>query len=271
MFADYAFDYFLQKGYTPQAAAAAVGAFQQESGMDLDPLAVHDNGTGMGIAGWRDEEPGKGRKTNLLNWAEGQGLDPNDIDTQLGFFDYEITEGDERDAGDLLRNASTLEDAAAAMVHYERPQGYDRNDVTLANGYDNRLANAQSLLESFTGNDALLQDTSVDMDFEEPDLEPVPELEDDEQYEAQDLEGEEPTTRERFGKALFNAGQKMRDQASEPLDTTPGGENMEVDDSSYSQGIPVDDYKQYTSLYQDGGVVGETMSVRDYFKMIGVL
>src|SRR5688572_13318704 len=119
VFADYAFDRLIQKGYSPHAAAAVVGRFQQESGMDLDPLAVHDDGTGFGIAGWRDPEPGKGRRTNLLNWAKQNNLDPEDIDTQLDYFDYEITEGEERASGDLLRNAQTIDDAAAAMVHYE--------------------------------------------------------------------------------------------------------------------------------------------------------
>jgi hypothetical protein len=268
MFADYAYDRFIEKGYSPHAAAAAVGAFQQESGKDLDPLAVHDEGTGMGIAGWRDVEPGVGRKTNLINWAKQNNLDPNDIDTQLDYFDYEINDGEERGVGDQLRNAETLDDAVAAMVHYERPQGYDQNDITKASGYDNRLNNAKALFDSYTGSDALAQDTrALDPEaMQEVELDEYPE--DEEEYDDEAYEDEEPTDRERVGQALLSAGRKMQDQTNEPLDYTPAGENMEVEES-YDQGIPVNQYQQYTAAYADGGVVGE-MDINEYFRMLGV-
>jgi len=286
MFADYAFDYFLNKGYSPQKAAAAVGAFMQESGADLDPLAVHDNGTGMGIAGWRDEKPGTGRKTDLLNWAKENDLDPSDIDTQLDYFDHDISEGNERDVGKLLDSAQNVDDAVAAMVHYERPQGYDKADVTKANGYDNRLRYAQDLFNTYTGGgegeslargstyqeDKLAQPPDMSSDTDnDVELEPYSDSDDtDSETEKTDKtsDDEESTGRRRAAKMLFAAGEKARSAASEPFDYTPGGENIETQ-QNWDTGIPLNAYEQFTSLYQDGGVVGN-YSIQEYMKKLGI-
>lgn len=274
MFADYALDRYIQMGIPPHIAAGIVGAFQQESGMDLDPEAVHDNGTGFGIAGWRDPQPGVGRKTELMNWAKQSGQDPSDIDTQLDYFLWEITDGPEKAVGDKLFSAQNVDEAADAMVHYERPQGYDQNDVTKANGYENRLNNARSLFNTYTGgNLATPQEEAPLPDLNSDDPKYNPELEeltpqDDDYYEPEEGEDEGPTDMERAGKAVYAAGQRLRDQASEPLDYTPGGDNMEVEVPQNS-GIPVDAYQQFTSLYADGGVVGEN-DIDEFFKSLGV-
>lgn len=274
MFADYAFNRYIEKGYSPQAAAAIVGAFQQESGADLDPLAEHDEGTGFGIAGWRDPEPGKGRMTGLMDWAKENDLDPKDIDTQLDYFDHEVTDGPEKSVGEALRNAGTVEEAADAMVHYERPEGYDAKDPTKANGYENRVNNARSLLASYTGEDP---GAGPSASADAPEMEAYPEDDqadstDDEVPAAEDDNYDIPdqkTGLQKAGANLVRTSQKLRDQASEPLDYTPGGENVEID-QNYDQGIPVDAYQQYTGMYADGGVVGEA-SIDDYFKSLGVL
>ena len=275
MFADYAFERYVQQGLPPHIAAAVVGAFQQESGADLDPMAVHDDGTGFGIAGWRDPEPGKGRKTNLMKWAQSNELDPEDIDTQLDYFLHEITEGDEKAVGEKLLSARDLNEATDAMVHYERPQGYDQNDVTKANGYENRLNNAKALFTSYTGEDALAageptetHNTAPLPEEAEPDLELEPYPEDDEEDFDDESVGEGQTDTQRAGQAIYNAGRKMQDQSDEPLDYTPAGENVEMEELPDS-GIPVDAYQQFTSLYADGGVVGE-MDSEEFFKMLGV-
>lgn len=277
MFADYAYERLLQKGYSPHAAAAAVGAFQQESGDDLDPQAVHDNGTGFGIAGWRDPKPGEGRKTNLFNWAGANGLDPNDIDTQIDFFDYETTEGDEASIGEMLRNAETVDDAAAAMVHYERPEGYDESDVTKASGYENRLGKAKALFESYAGGDAAAavgiespDDTLAESSAEEDDLDFIP-FDDGEKTTDEDLadenkDDEKQTTGQRIGKAIYTASRSAEEAANEDSgDYTP---NMEIEPLPET-GIPVNSYQQYVPMYKNGGVVGEA-DINEYFKMLGI-
>lgn len=279
MFADYAFEHYLAKGYSPQKAAAAVGAFMQESGEDLDPRTVHDNNTGIGIAGWRDEKPGVGRKTDFLNWAKQNELDPYDIDTQLDYFDYDITEGGHKNIGALLDQADNLDDAVGAMVHYERPQGYDPNDVTKVNGYSNRLSYAQNLYNTFVGNDGP-QPQAIDMnddsladapdkptDDEDVELEPYPEASADDKDEA---EVETPKTpRQKAGQALLSTAAKMASSSDEPFDYTPAGQNMDVN-ADYNFGIPVDEYEQYLPMYRDGGVVGD-QDFLEYAKMIGAV
>lgn len=282
MSADYAFQRLLEKGYTPQAAAAIVGRFQQESGADLNPKAVHDKGTGYGIAGWRDPKPGEGRMTNLMNWAKENKRDPSDLDTQIDFFDHEVNNGDEAPIGEALRNASSVEDATAAMIHYERPQGYDEHDVTKASGYGNTLNNARSLLSSFTGDPSLVgQKDSVDPNdpsynpeldsYDTPDSkdgydspgEEVPSAENDNYDDIPD----QKTGLQKAGANLAHTGEQLLEKSQQQFDYTPAGQTMDVAEAD-TQGIPLDAYQQYIPAYANGGVVGD-QTFEEYIKMLG--
>lgn len=136
--------YFIDKGYTPQQAAGIVGNLVQESGSSLNTRAVHDGGTGFGIAGFRDPTPGRGRKTNLLNFAKSSGADPSDLFTQLDFVHREL-QGPEGTANRNLQRASDPASAATAFVGYERPQGWSAENPMGAHGITNRIGNAQAL------------------------------------------------------------------------------------------------------------------------------
>lgn len=110
------FDYLTKmKGYTPAQAAGMVGNFAGESGT-FNPNEVHDNGIGLGIAGWNGD-----RLKNLYAFAQQTGQDPRSRQTQLDFAHHELNTT-ESGAGDALRAAQTPEQAAAAMVKYERPR-----------------------------------------------------------------------------------------------------------------------------------------------------
>ena len=85
-----ALSFLQEKGWSQQAAAGMVGNLIQESGKNLNTRAVHDGGTGIGIAGFRDPKPGQGRKTNLMNFARQRNMDPFDLKTQLSFVDHEL-------------------------------------------------------------------------------------------------------------------------------------------------------------------------------------
>lgn len=282
MSAEYALRHYIDLGIPPHVAAAIVGRFQQESGPDLNTEAVHDDGSGYGIGGWRDPQEGSGRKTNLMNWAKDNNLDPSDLDTQLDFFLHEITDGDESKVGDLLANSKTIDDATNAMIHYERPEGYDANDVTKASGYQNGLENARALLAGYTGNSELAYgptgsdaepdstDQGVDADTE-PDSQDDNEPQENEAPEdnKEDYQGEgKSEIRTRIGKGLDVASRILKASSqNEPLDYTPAGDNMQVAPSD-EQGIPTNAYQQYTSAYKNGGVVGE-MNIDDYFDSLG--
>lgn len=131
--------YYVARGYTPVQAAGIVGNLMQESGPNLDLNAVGDNGTAFGIAQWRGD-----RLTNLQRFAASNGSDWRDFNTQLAFVDHELNTT-ERRAGDALRNASTVDDATAAMIGFERPQGWTTNNPRGGHGWNNRLRFASGL------------------------------------------------------------------------------------------------------------------------------
>lgn len=110
-------------GHSPVAAAGILGNLTTESGGSLNTRAIHDGGTGLGIAGWRDPTPGAGRKTDLMNYARAQGADVYDLGTQLKFLDHELRT---KETGVLkgLQSAKTPEEAATAFISFERPQGW---------------------------------------------------------------------------------------------------------------------------------------------------
>lgn len=129
-----AVDYFTSQGWTPAQAQGIVGNLITESG--LNPGAVHDNGTGLGIAGHRLE-----RLDAMKAFAAARGKPVTDFQTQLEFINQELSTT-ESAAGLRLRNAATPEAAAAAFIHFERPQGYNASDVTGSAGYQSRVNNA---------------------------------------------------------------------------------------------------------------------------------
>lgn len=132
-----AMGYFTSRGWSKEQAAGIVGNLIQESG--LNPNTVHDNGTGLGIAGHRLE-----RLDAMKAFAASRGKPVNDFQTQLEFIDQELntTEGK---TGALLRAAKTPQDAAAAFINYERPQGWTADNPQAGHGFANRVANAQAV------------------------------------------------------------------------------------------------------------------------------
>jgi len=112
--------YLQSRGFAPADAAALVWNFSQESGRNLNTTLSHDNGTGFGIAGYRDPTPGHGRWSNLLAFARQSGRDPNDLYTQLDFAQHEL-QTSERAAWDRIQAAQTPEAKAIAAISYFRP------------------------------------------------------------------------------------------------------------------------------------------------------
>src|SRR5581483_5886204 len=78
-----AFDFFTGRGYTKEQAAGIVGNLVHESG--LDPNAIGDRGTSIGLAQFHNE-----RADALKAFAASKGKSPNDFQTQLEFIDQEL-------------------------------------------------------------------------------------------------------------------------------------------------------------------------------------
>ncbi|WP_172746173.1 phage tail tip lysozyme [Neorhizobium sp. T7_12] len=140
----YAFKYYQDKyKLKPHQAAGIVGNLFQESTMNpmaRNPGDGHDGSDSIGQGQWNGD-----RAKALKSFAAERGTDFTDRDTQLDFVMHEM-QGPEKYSYDRLMSAQNEHDAAAAMIGYERPQGYSRANPTAGHGWDNRLGVAQELL-----------------------------------------------------------------------------------------------------------------------------
>lgn len=133
-----------QYGLTDAQAAGVIGGLRGET-PNLNTAQIHDGGIGIGIAGWNN-----GRRAALNAFAKEQGKDPLDLRTQLDFAMREMATT-EKASGDQLRAAQTPEQAAAAMLNYLRPAGYDQPGAHPERAHYARVAfNAFSGIQSDT-------------------------------------------------------------------------------------------------------------------------
>lgn len=134
-----AIQFFLQRGWSPQAALGIVGNLIQESGPGLSTTVEGDEGTSVGIAQWRGE-----RRRRLVRYAKQKDADWQDFGLQLAFVDHELRTT-EREAARALRSAQSVPEAVDAFIGFERPHGWKRGDPSGAHGRAQRMANAGAL------------------------------------------------------------------------------------------------------------------------------
>ena len=134
-----AYQYLIAQGYPPVAAAGIVGNLVQESGVN-PTVNPGDSGTAHGIAQWRGD-----RWSGLQNYAKQNKGSAADLNTQLGYLDYELR-NKYGDTYQKLMNARTSGDAAGAFaLEYERPKGAETGVASNVDGWANRLSAAQSI------------------------------------------------------------------------------------------------------------------------------
>lgn len=138
----YVFNRLRQKGWSPEAASAIVGGAMVESFHHLDPGAVGDSGASQGIAQWQG--PRLTGPNGLQAFARARGVDWRDTDVQVDFLDWELN-NTEKAAGDRLRSAGTVEQAAEAFIGFERPAGWTPENPRGGGGWDERYRNARVL------------------------------------------------------------------------------------------------------------------------------
>lgn len=127
MSAEYAYQYYLRRGLSPQAAAGIVGNLAVESG-NFAPDVISGKRRGDSGTAWYVQQLRHGRLNNFHKWAKANGLSPTTLDAQLGFVLEELNpKSPYRDAiaaqnRDRILGAPTASEAAKAfMNHYERP------------------------------------------------------------------------------------------------------------------------------------------------------
>lgn len=138
-----AFDFFMSKGYSHAQAAGIVGNLMGESSFRTD--AVGDGGKAKGIAQWHPD-----RWEPLTAWAKAQGKDPYDLTTQLEMVDLELRTKETK-AFNALMNAKTVDEATAAFIGFERPQGWTPNTPRNGHNYSGRLQFANTAFGLMTG------------------------------------------------------------------------------------------------------------------------
>ncbi|WP_338662631.1 phage tail tip lysozyme [Pararoseomonas sp. SCSIO 73927] len=113
-----AFDRLKGHGWTEEQAAGILANLRHESGRGLDNAAVGDSGKAYGIAQWHPD-----RQENFRRWA-GKPIQGSSLEEQIDFINYELTQGAERRAGNLLRRQTTAAGAGqVTSLYYERPRG----------------------------------------------------------------------------------------------------------------------------------------------------
>ena len=105
-------------GYSRAGICAILANMQAESGFDL--TAVGDGGTSFGLCQWHDS-----RWTDLNNYCAAHGLDPNTVEGQIAFLDYEL-QNNYPDFYNQLQNASDTQENAENLartwcIDFERP------------------------------------------------------------------------------------------------------------------------------------------------------
>ncbi|AYD00912.1 phage tail tip lysozyme [Neorhizobium sp. NCHU2750] len=128
-------------------AAGIVGNLIQESSMNTGARNAGDGTDGtdsIGVGQWNGQ-----RARNFKSFA---GDNTGNLDTQLDFVMHELQGsggnggGSEAYAWNKLANAGNVNDATAAMISYERPHGWSKDDPTAGHGWNNRITNASELL-----------------------------------------------------------------------------------------------------------------------------
>jgi len=113
-----AVEFFQKQGWTKEQSVGIVANIKRES--NFDHTAVGDGGKAFGLAQWHPDRQGEFSK------LFGKSIRDSSFEEQLAFIHFELTQGQERRAGNMLRTAQTGRDAAAIVSkHYERPAKRD--------------------------------------------------------------------------------------------------------------------------------------------------
>ncbi len=116
--ADYVANYFQSKGWSREQAVGIASNLSVESG--FNPSAVGDGGKAYGVAQWHPD-----RQRQFHAFA-GKDIRASTLDEQLAFIHYELTQGQEKSAGDALRKARSAYEAGGIVSRqYERPARAD--------------------------------------------------------------------------------------------------------------------------------------------------
>lgn len=112
--AEYAYKFYVNKGYTPEQASGIVGNLRRESNFNTSIVGTADDKGSQGVAQWHSGRLDKLKSMYGDKWT--------DLDSQLEFIDWELN-NTEKSAGKALKNAKTVWEAGQVFSDvYERPK-----------------------------------------------------------------------------------------------------------------------------------------------------
>jgi hypothetical protein len=132
------------RGLTDVQAAGVIGNLMQESSLNPGARNAGDGNDGsdsVGIGQWNGD-----RAKALKSFAAAAGASPDDVGTQLDFLVHELKTS-EGGAYQRLLAATNVDEATAAMISFERPQGWSADNPRGGHGWSNRLAAASKAAE----------------------------------------------------------------------------------------------------------------------------
>ena len=138
-------------GMSDVQAAATVGHLLVETGgfKHMEELAPNVHGTkGYGHLQWTDPSPGRGRRTDFMNYTQSRNLDPQSFEANSDFLVHEMTTNFNQSwtgggSFEGLQQQGTLEGASAYLQNnFIRPSKQYAHT-------DRRLAEGRSVLEAW--------------------------------------------------------------------------------------------------------------------------
>lgn len=138
-----AYDAMVADGLQPHQAAGFLGNFTEES--SLNPNAYNKNEDAIGFAQWRGP-----RAAALKQYAAANGGDFRDPAIQGRFAAHEMrTNPEYKGAWEKLQASKTPQEAADAVVHWEKPGGWKPGDATGVPSYNDRLNHAARAAQTY--------------------------------------------------------------------------------------------------------------------------
>lgn len=156
--AEKAFNFFVDKGLTPEQSAGILGNLWAESG--INPTRHQQGGPAYGIAQWEDP-----RLSAMRSWVTQQGGDPDSMAGQLSWYWHEL-QTTEKNAYNKIKDSKSVRDAAIAVwVYFERAklaQLYGQGDrsAKVMEELSKRYGAANKYLQLYGGTAAASDDSA---------------------------------------------------------------------------------------------------------------
>jgi len=151
-------DFFQKQGWTREQAAGITANLKHES--NFNHQAVGDGGKAFGVAQWHPDRQKEFQK--VFN----KPIQQSSLDEQLQFVQYELTIGNEKAAGDKLKQAFNAFDAGAVVSeYYERPadrQGESNKRGSFADSLMNGIPNASQPVTMDRGKSVSQNTTTIE-------------------------------------------------------------------------------------------------------------